>query len=341
MTDFDEALKRRLETDARSPLPPFSVVIARVRRRRTGRRVGVSVAAALAVTTVVATPFVLQGTAPRQVSDPPPSQTSTPSADPTGPTGIRDEPPPWDGEGGLPVFLQLDGEEVRLDPSSFCAPTMCATGIPAPPYADVGERDVVPFSVPRAGWSFRATVVPLADARCGRRITMPVEQTGRFTFEVPMIGPADRYRVDLFGRGPDGSSSTSFQWTTQARGLMPKPNANVTAVYGGLELNVSDLPDVTQATVTVTVTHADGDTRTLGPLSHDPAGCRPPGDLFFDVETPPGELQRARPPMSYDVKLVLDGTTYRGTSRWPEDEVKGLAPYSRVTFEPPLPTWTG
>lgn len=38
------------------------------------------------------------------------------------------------------------------------------------------------------------------------------------------------------------------------------------------------------------------------------------------------------------LELVLDGTTYRGTSRWPEDEVKGLAPYSRLTFDPPLST---
>ena len=339
MTDFEDALKQRLEDDARSPVPPFSRVLARVRRRRTGRRIGVSVAAALAVATVVAAPFVLQGPEPRQVSDPPPSQTPTPSVDPTGPTGIPDEAPPWDGEGGLPVFLQLDGEPVRLDPWTFCGSGMCADGMPQPPYADVGQRDVVTFSVPRAEWSFRATVVPLSDARCGRRITMPVERTGTYTFEVPLIGPADTYRVDLFGRGPDGDSLTSFRWSTRQAGLMPKPNGMVSSVYGGLELSVHDLPDLARASVTVDVTDADGETRTFGPLGQESVGCRPPGDLFFDVEEPPGELQRERPPMSYEVELVLDGTTYRGTSHWPEDEVKGLAPYSRLTFDPPLPAW--
>lgn len=38
--------------------------------------------------------------------------------------------------------------------------------------------------------------------------------------------------------------------------------------------------------------------------------------------------------MSYDVELVLDGTTYRGTSHWPEDEVAGPAPATGVSDRP-------
>ncbi len=339
MTDFEDDLRQRLDQDAQRPVAPFTDVLAAARRRRTRRRTAVTLAAAAAVAVVVATPLLVRDPAPQAV-DPAPSPSPTATAT-TEPTDIPDVAPPWNGKGGLPVFLELDGEQVRLDPWTFCAPGLCSDGSPQAPYADAGQRDVVPFSVPQEGWSFRATVVPLSDARCGRMVTMPVERTGRYTFEVPMIGPADRYRVDLFGRGPDGSSSTSFQWTTQERGLMPQPNAHVTGVYGGLELNVRDLPDVERASATVTVTYADGETRTFGPLAYDVTGCQQPGSLYFDVAEPPGELQRERPPMSYDVVLVLDGETYRGTARWPDDQVKGLAPYSRLSFDPPLPNWTG
>ncbi|QZY27599.1 hypothetical protein [Nocardioides coralli] len=339
MTDFDEALRRRMESDAQAPVPPFGDVVARVRRRRTARRAGVGVAAALAAA-VAAVALVVFDTPSQRAVDPAAPPATVPSDQEPGRSDIRDEAPPWDGEGGLPVFLQLDSKQVRLDPWTYCRPDICADGMPQPPYVDAGDRDVVAFAVPRTGWSFTATVVPLTDARCGRRITMPVERTGRHTFAVPRIGPPDTYRVDLFGRGPEGGSSTSFRWTTDEPGLMPEPTAMVSGVYGGIELSIRGLPDVDRATATVTAM-AEGGTRSFGPLTPEAAGCRPPGDLFFDVDNPPGELQRKRPPVTYEVELVLDGRTYRGISRWPTDEMRGEAPFSLVTFQPPLPTWGG
>ena len=39
--------------------------------------------------------------------------------------------------------------------------------------------------------------------------------------------------------------------------------------------------------------------------------------------------------------MTLDGTTYVGTAVWPRDEKPDEAPYTTLTFDPPLPAYTG
>ena len=62
---------------------------------------------------------------------------------------------------------------------------------------------------------------------------------------------------------------------------------------------------------------------------------------FQGRELPPAELDTlSGASVTYTVEVTLDGKNYTGTARWPRDET-AEAPYTRFTFEPPLPTYRG
>ena len=92
----------------------------------------------------------------------------------------------------------------------------------------------------------------------------------------------------------------------------------------------------------ITLTAADGASRTLAPM-HPTRDCMGEGQLFFrGPDSLVQGLEDLGPfPYSYTVKLTMDSTTYTGTAVYPDDEIKGLEPYTALTFDPPLPTYTG
>lgn len=352
--DLSSAVTRAVPAD----LPPYAEVLARRDRRRTRRR---AVLASAGVVVLVAA--VLGGTAALGGDDP----TVLPSADrsstpPTTPSGtsdpVADVPPEWNGTSAPPVVLQLDGREVWLRPWTSCfsgppddsgiSQVQCSDGIPQPPFEDAGDRESVTFSFPIKGWRFEATFHASGGGDCARTFTVPVRKTGDYTFEIPSAGPAGAYDVNVFGRGPGGDVITTFAWTTSAAGEIPEPSGYLGLVSNqddgyvayGLEMSVMDLASTPrQASLTVTVTAANGAARSYGPLAPD-RGCFGAGQVVFTQQqgsTEPFELGPA--PFTYRAEVTLDGTTYVGTAVWPRDE-NNEPPYTDLTFDPPLPVFT-
>lgn len=201
MSDFERDLDAHVDGLTPPVPPPFDAVLARRASRRTRRRAAVGVVGSAAV--VAAVIVGVSTLRPAGDAEQPPVTASDRSETSA---GIPDVVPEWDEKGGPPVFLQLDGEQVVLEPWTSCYGNMCADGAPMPPFLDVGERETVLFSFPLRGWDFSASFTPMGGADCKRSFIVPVERTGDFTFEVSPAGPPDDYQVNLSGNGPGGDA---------------------------------------------------------------------------------------------------------------------------------------
>ena len=258
-------------------------------------------------------------------------------------------------------------------PSCFVWPTVTSnstrsdagTGLPSPTgrragictdgffedddLVEVGRPESVDFWFGRPGWRFDATFQELG-AKCPRSFTVPAETTGDQTFRVDPAGSAGRYRVDLFGRGPEGDVYTSFAWETPADGPVDPPRATIALVSDdgddltsySLEVSVQDLADQPEtASLEVTATAANGESMTLTALWTDQGSrCYTRGNLFFQDNESSGVAELGPAPFTYEVVLTLDGEKYVGTAVWPRDETRNEAPYTVLTFDPPLPAFT-
>ncbi len=353
MSDLERHLTSAVQHATPTHPPPYAGVLTARDRRRTRRRtLGTSAGAVAVVAAIIGGSSALLGDGP---SAGPPVSMPTTSQKPSAPvespdTGIPDVPPEWDQEGAPPVVLQLDGKQVVLKPWTSCYGNGCFDGFPQPPFENVGNRDEVPFSFPLKGWSFDAFFKPSDGGDCARTITVPVEKTGDHTFLVPPAGSPGSYDVDVFGRGPGGDVITTFAWTTRETGFLPEPTGYVGLVSDDdddyiaypLEVSLNDLARTPKdAAVTVTVTAGDGAERTIGPIRAE-RGCNGAGSVFFRQGSGAGEPFDLGPaPFSYRAEVTLDGTTYVGTAVWPRDERADEAPYTDLTFDPPLPAFEG
>lgn len=352
MTDFDEALKRRLETGTQAPVPPFNDVLARVRRRRTGRRVGVSLAAAIAVATVVATPLLFRDPDTRVSAPPTPETGPSTTEETTHSPGLElpkerpaedypmDDPPQFH-------VMTADGQ-VDLRPWTICGPNYCADGFPDDKnLVDVGRVDHIDFGFDLSGWEFRSITFRELGTDCPRAISVDATKTGERTFQIDPAGPAGRWAVDIFGRGPTGDAVTTVEWTTTETGTLGPPARGVAAVLAdvdpglssyGVELSLNHLdawyPD---ASATVEVISDTGGSVTI-PLRLN-GRCGYEGDMFFTAAQEAGmaATRIGSEPFRYVARVELGGTTYVGTGTWPDDLIRGYHPNIRLRWTPALP----
>jgi hypothetical protein len=350
MTDFENELTAHVDGLTPPVLPPYDDVVARRARRRTRRRAVVGVVGSAAV--VAAIIVGASSLRPDGNAEEPP--VTAPDSSPTSPVIdeiIRDVAPEWDEQGAPPIVLHLDGRQVALEPWTSCYGNMCSDGMPVPPFEDAGDRDVVSFAFPLEDWTFEATFTPSAEGDCERAITVPVEKMGDFIFSIPAAGPPGAYDVNVFGRGPGGDVVTTFAWATSVSGVAPEPSGYVGLVSDDgdrtiaypLELGLKDLATTPRsATATVTVTAANGAVKEYGPFTPE-KGCSGEGQVFFREGGNGGGAAFDLGPAPYDyrVEVTLDGTTYVGSAVWPRDEDPEQAPYTTLTFDPPLPAYTG
>ncbi len=252
-----------------------------------------------------------------------------------------------------PVVVSSEQAQLSLDPWSACWGMMCYDGAPPLPLPDIGTARELMIDFPAEGWEFRATVTP-AETECGRHQTEVLQPVGGTAHMLSPIGPAGTYDVDVFGRGVAGGTGgdviVSFRWTTPIDGAMPVPQATASILADhdgavdsyGVEValwNLAATPSTVAAEVTVTA--ADGSAHTI-PLTAEADVCSE-GRVHLRGADAEGEAAAAlgEGPFMYEVRLVLDGTSYVGTAKWPTDEDPECAPCVPLRFDPPLPALDG
>jgi hypothetical protein len=270
--------------------------------------------------------------------------------------GAAGDPSEFQWEDQIFHFLTKDGRVIDEQPWTACLGNGCWDGAPGlgGQIASVGSPDALYFAFDYPGWKFHwVSFNPIDDECGGRSITVRATAVTDRIFRVDPAGLRGEWRVDVFGRAPAGGDAvTSVRWTTPDDGSMPEPGATGSlftdqdgkrvALYGGPELHLADLARTpARAAAWWTVTDRDGNSVTL-PLRREESRCERDGAVSFQGrELTPAELDSLSGEwVTYTVELSLDGKTYTGTAQWPQDET-AEAPYTRFTFDPPLPAYRG
>lgn len=253
-----------------------------------------------------------------------------------------------------PVVLRLAGGSThRLNPWTWCLGNGCADGVPPENPFSVGTSKHVDFTFGIPDFEFTATFrrpTNPEDGRTGRTVEGRVEKIGEHTFRVWPGGPAGTWHVDLFGRGA-GDVSTTFAWTTTSTGALPSEADGSVAVLAdtdgeldsyGIELFLDDLdPVAPEARAVVEVTSDNGRSVTLD-LGR-PLRAYEPGAVSWIRGEALGDRAVALGGSSftYVVTVELDGTTYTGRGRWPEQTNDEITPHVPLVWTPPLPVYDG
>jgi hypothetical protein len=270
------------------------------------------------------------------------------------PTAEEPETTPAQSDSPPPVRLEVDGGEVDAFQGSYCwqGPNgggMCVDSVGAAlsDLPDVGSPESVTFRFPLPSTTFTAYFDPVGHG-CARSFEGEVEDLGDGAYRLAAAGPPGRYRVSVVGRAPQGEAPGEFAWTTPVTGALGEPTATMGLVWkphqrlesSGFLLNVANLAATPrEAAATVTVTASDGARRAFD-AGEAHLGCPEQGYLSFSER---GDALGAEvvdlgpPPFSYDVALVLDGTSYDGTGTWPDDELENTGGSVALDFTPPLP----
>jgi hypothetical protein len=268
-------------------------------------------------------------------------------------------------------------ESIALRPWTWCYRSTCVDGAPPQNPREVGSPKQIVVEYPLDRWRFTASFEPTgepcprnfpeqleetepgrfvldpagyadeaASERCARTFSAGLDEIEPGRFLLTPAGYADEYDVTLTGRGPGGDAFASFRWTTPYDGPLPSPSAQlgiVTRIDGtvdsyGVEMWVEQLSSpLDEVDATITVTAADGESMTFAPRLTD--GCRADGDLFWEGPKARGK-QAAKlgpAPLTYDVRVVLDGRTYHGSAMWPDDVFDSFHGYVALDFSPALP----
>lgn len=263
---------------------------------------------------------------------------------------------PSDFTWGDPIFHFLTDEGRVLDeqPWTACLGNGCWDGAPGlgGQIPSVGSPDALYFAFDYPGWKFHWVSFNPVDDDCGGRIiTVRAKPVTDRIFRIDPAGLSGEWRVDVFGRAPAGGYAvTSVRWTTPDDGSMPEPRGTGSlftdqdgrrvAPYGGPELHLADLARTpANAAASWTVTDRAGTSVTV-PLRREESRCDRDGAVSYrGRELTPAELNSlSGASVTYTVEVTLDGKPYIGTAQWPQDET-AEAPYTRFTFEPPLPAY--
>lgn len=246
------------------------------------------------------------------------------------------------------LTVQGAGEVIELRPWSYCWGSVCADGVPPRSLPSVGAGDRVRLSSSDTGLSLSAQFTS-AQEECARVQRVPLGSMGQHLSLWP-AGPAETYAVLIEVAGSQGhSASYGFRWTTTRDGVWPVPAASAAVLADddgritsyGVEVGVENLGMTPrEASATVEVSSAEGRTSTIRPLRVEPdEGCEPAGSLAFRAPETAAHavIASGSAPFRYEVRLVLDGRTYRGTATWPDDQQADAHPSVTLDFRPALP----
>ena len=267
--------------------------------------------------------------------------------------------------GPPPLTLHRPEGDVDLEAWTWCYQDEsgaggCADGRPPdnPPATEAAGP--LTFSFPLEGWSFTAsfrTPGPYRD--CERQLSAPIEAAGDGTYELAALGPAGPWEVQISGNGDEGGDlSTTFRWTTPSDSTVSPAAVGLVGLLGppsvyedkdleayGPDLYLTGLSDEpTEATAELVL--SDGDVSATYPMEASRKDdCPGDGALYFSGQAAAGQAvdlpDLGEPPYSYEVHLVMDGRSYTGTGRWPDDLTPPSSNSLELTWSPPLPAWNG
>ena len=256
------------------------------------------------------------------------------------------------------IVVRGGGNEFILSPWTACwhsgSVSACGDGRPPENPPDIGSPPDIEVAFDTPGWRFSATAVPTGQACGGRSQSMDLAATGPTTHRLLPIGRAGDYTITLNGRSTEAATNrgdvvTTFRWRTTKDGPNQAPSATMSLMAtppemrasAGAELSARALGVSTNAgtvEASAVVTTSTGATLAVA-FKPANAECVPDGSLFLVSPTDDGKAIAALgpAPYRYAVTLTLNGTTYRGTGTWPQDEIHDCAPCTRLRFDPPLP----
>ena len=269
--------------------------------------------------------------------------TSTPSAETVrSRVWTDDQKPP-------PFTLHYANGKLDIKPYSYCYDNVCAEGIRAKTLPSIGSPESIVVELGLKDWKIEATfgVPDGGDPYCSRSQSTTLKPNADGLYPLTPLGRAGTYDVDLFGHGKGGDVAGSFRWQTPTDGPLATPSAVMALIADhdgkpdsyGFELiltNLATTPETVSATIKVTA--ANGQTLTLTPRVAGP-GCRSDGNVTFTLADNKARAAGAIGglPFTYDVTIVLDGTRYRATAKYPDDEITGNEPNVALGFSPALP----
>ena len=292
-------------------------------------------------------------------------ESSTPTA--------TDEPTPDhdSGRGGPqpmggppPLTLHRPEGVVDLDAYTWCYHDQsgvvgCADGArPQDPPQTTSDGPLT-FSFPLDGWSFTADFrVPGKPDGCDRYLRADGVPQGDGTYVVPALGPAGRLQVDISGWADEGGDVfTALDWTTTSDstetsvargevGLLGPPSVYEDRELEGYgpSLSLTGLAEEpSQGTADVLL--SDGSASATYPMKRSRRdSCPGDGAVSFSGDAMDESLDLPAlgdPPYSYEVHLTMDGRSYTGTGRWPDDLKPPNANSLALTWSPQLPAWDG
>jgi hypothetical protein len=251
-----------------------------------------------------------------------------------------------------PVVVRNGGTVLSLEPFTYCwtgdGSAACADGVAPTPLPDLGRATgPVTVSFDRTGWEFTAALYDPSD-ECRIQIPARVAASGDRSWVLEPAGPADTYRVDLSGRGPEGDVIVSFTVERTLSGPLPAPAAQADIFYpndgqpettGEMRLSIRHLATTpAHAMATLTITASDRTVSTFRLETVD-TRCVPRGQVGLVGAGPArGTVTQTVGPAPYllAVELELDGGTYLASAQWPDDldEETTSVP---LTFRPDLP----
>jgi len=164
---------------------------------------------------------------------------------------------------------------------------------------------------------------------------------------VGLAGPAGSYRVQIRGRGPEGSLSTAFGVTTTEAGPEPEPSTDA-STYGSPDDNEEMRSfGFTMVLIDIAPSHLDSArmiaTDADGRRAQVPMGTReaPPEEACrFDLEVAGADLPAVEAvdtlPIRFQYEVVLDGVTYQAEATYPTDLDEETTSFHPI-FSPGLP----
>lgn len=108
-----------------------------------------------------------------------------------------------------------------------------------------------------------------------------------------------------------------------------------------VELGITGLPDTPKRASATIEVRSDSGKSVILDVGRAKRDCWSKGDVSWHQQKLTEAVALGGKSFTYVVRVDLDGETYTGTARWPEDTNEQITPGVPLTWDPPLPAYDG